>query len=223
MNEEMTDADIFRQLNENRLFYVACRVAFLRVFDSLLDRFIAASPEDSRSGYLERIPILSGTAPQVQIELLLKTWQTLRSETPRSLTIEEQVICFGITSELALTGADDDHRMIRRAARGPVKVDTGDITWLASRVRMLQMLLPFAPQAAVLQVESGIAANDLIPVRTAGGVDESAFNGLLDLIGNWTVSDQLFEHADGLLTTTEQEIMRAFFSEHANLIRTTAA
>jgi len=217
------DSDIFSELNRNRLFYVACRVAFLRVFDSLLDEFISPSSSGRRPGYLERIPMFVGTAPQVQIELLLQTWQTLHSETPRPLTIEEQVICFGITSELAHTGVSDDKRMIRRAARGPVRVDAGDIVWLASRVRMLQMLLPFAPQAAVLQVESGIAADDLIPVRAAGGVDEHTFAGLLNLLGNWTVNESLFANAEGLLDPTEIEILRAFFAEHPQLITTAAA
>ncbi len=219
---KMIDTDIFTQLNRNRLFYVACRVAFLRVFDSLLDEFIAASTSDQRAGYLDRIPMLAGTAPQVQIELLLQIWQTLRGETPRALTVEEQVICFGITSELAHTSAADEERMIRRAARGPVPVDPGDVVWLASRVRILQMLLPFAPQVATLQVESGISADDLIPVRTAGGVDPQTFAGLLDLLGTWTVSRNLFENADGLLTTTELEILRAFFAEHPQLMTSPA-
>lgn len=214
----MLDTDIFSQLNRNRLFYVACRVAFLRVFDSLLDEFIASSSETRRPGFLDRLPVLAGTAPQVQIELLLKTWKTLQSETPRALSITEQVICFGITSELAHTGASDDQRMIRRAARGPVKVDPGDILWLASRVRMLQMMLPFAPQAAVLQVESGIAGDDLVSVRAAGGIDQQTFSGLLDLLGCWTVSDRLLEDSEGLLTATEQEILRAFFAEHPELM-----
>lgn len=220
-DDEM-ETELFSQLNRNRLFYAACRVAFLRVFDSLLDEFIAASESERRHGYLERIPLLAGTAPQIQIELLLRTWQVLRTEPPRALTIEEQVVCFAITSELAHAGATDDQRMIRRAARGPVAVDPGDVIWLASRVRMLQMMLPFAPQAAVLQVESGIAADDLIPVRSAGGVDQNTFTGLLDLLGEWTVNDRLFDDAEGLLTPTELEILQAFFAEHPELIAPSA-
>ncbi len=162
--------------------------------------------------------MLAGTAPQVQIELLLQTWQSTKSKKPRSLTIEEQVICFGITSELAHTGEAHDQHMIRRAAHGPVRVDPGDILWLASRTRLLQMILPFAPQAAILQLESSIPADDLVPVRTAGGVDQQALTGLLGLLGNWTVSNTLFANAKGLLTPTELELLRAFFAEHPQLI-----
>lgn len=217
------NSNFFCELNRNQLFYVACRVAFLKIFDSLLDEFIAPPSSTRRPGFLERIPMFVGTAPQVQMELLFQTWQTLRSETPRPLTIQEQVICFGITSELAHTGVSNDKRMIRRAARGPVRVDAGDIVWLATRVRMSQMLLPFAPQSAVLQMESGIAADDLNPIRTAGGVDAQTFTSLLNLLGNWTVNETLFANAEGLLDSTELEILRIFFAEHSHLLTTTAS
>ena len=217
------NSNIFSELNRNQLFYVACRVAFLRVFDCLLDEFISPPSSTRRPGFLERIPMFVGTAPQVQMELLFQTWQTLRSETPRPLTIQEQVICFGITSELAHTGVSEDKRMIRRAARGPVRVDAGDIVWLASRVRTLQMLLPFAPQAAVLQMESSIATDDLNPIRTAGGIDQQTFTSLLKLLGNWTINESLFANAEGLLDSAELEILQIFFEEHSNLLVTTAS
>jgi len=217
------DTDIVSQLTRNRIFYVACRVAFLRVFDSLLDEFIAAASEEGRRGYLDRLPMLAGTAPQVQIELLLQTWNSLRTTEPRSLTIEEQVICFAVTSELAETSAEDDQRMIRRAARGPVQIDTGNLMWLASRVRLLQVTLPFAPQAAVLQIEQGIATDDLSEVREAGGVSSMALSGLMGVLSRWTVDDSLFQNAEGLLTETELEILRAFFAEYPQLIHTANA
>jgi|GEM_PF-360578 len=217
------ETDIVSMLTRNRIFYVACRVAFLRVFDSLLDEFIASNSEDGRVGYLDRVPMLAGTAPQVQIELLLKTWSSLRNGERRELTVEEQVICFAATSELAATSVADDQRMIRRAARGPVEIDTGNVTWLASRVRLLQVTLPFAPQAAVLQVEQGIATFDLTEVREAGGVDSHSLCGLLDLLSRWAIEDTIFANAEGLLHETELEILRAFFAEYPQLIRTKEA
>lgn len=214
------DTDIVSQLTRNRIFYVACRVAFLRVFDSLLDEFIAANSEEGRRGYLDRVPMLAGTAPQVQIELLLRTWHSLRNSAPRELTIEEQVICFAATSELAQSSVQDDQRMIRRAARGPVEIDTGNVTWLASRVRLLQVTLPFAPQAAVLQIEQGIATDDLSEVREAGGINSQSLSGLMDVLSRWAIDESVFEHAEGLLTETEVEILRAFFTEYPRLLRT---
>ncbi|MCH2211803.1 MAG: hypothetical protein MK110_10905 [Fuerstiella sp.] len=217
------DTNIFCRLNRNRLFYVACRVAFLRVFDSLLNEFISASVSTRPVGFLDRIPLLAGTAPQVQLALLLQTWQTLHSGKPRSLTVQEQVICFAAIGELADAGSEGEHRMIRRAERGPDRVDSGDMMWLTSRVRMLQIMLPFSPHPAVLQIETGVAAEDLDPVRSAGGVEQETLAGLLDLLGHWTVSERLFENASGLLTPAEFEILRAFFAEHPELIERVTA
>jgi hypothetical protein len=212
------DTDIVSRLTRNRIYYVACRVAFLRVFDSLLDEFVATGSEEFRLGYLDRVPLLAGTAPQVQIELLLKTWNSLRKSEPRPLTVEEQVICFAATSELAAAGVADDQRMLRRAARGPIQIDTGNVTWLASRVRLLQVTLPFAPQAAVLQIEKSIATDDLTEVREAGGINSQSLSGLMNLLSRWTVDTSIYAHAEGLLTETELEILRAFFTEYPQLM-----
>jgi len=211
--------EITSQLTRNRLFYVACRVAFLRSFDGLLDEFVADSSSRRPNGYLDRIPMLAGTAPQVQLECLLRTWTTIREQNSEPLTIEQQVICFAITSELAATAAAEDTRVLRRAARGPQAIDAGCGIWLASRVRLMQVTLPFAPQAAVLQVESEIAADDLQLVRAAGGVSEVDYSALLDVLGSWRIRPSLFSDAEGLLTSTELETLQAFFSEHPELVQ----
>jgi hypothetical protein len=214
-------SQIISKLTPKHFFYIAFRVAFLRVFDILLDEFIATAPMAGRQGYLDRIPMLSGTAPHVQIELLFQTWNTLRTTEFPALTVEDQIICYAGTTELAETSSDNDQRTIRRAARGPVQIDIGNPMWLASHVRSFQVTLPFAPQAAALQMEPGIAADDLTNIREAGGVDSPTLNRLMNALSRWTVNSSLYLNAEGLLTDTETEILRAFFSEYPHLIRST--
>lgn len=214
-------SQIISKLTPKHFFYIAFRVAFLRVFDSLLDEFIATAPMAGRQGFLHHIPMLSGTAPHVQIELLLQTWDSLRTTQPLALTVEDQVICYAVTTELAETSSDENQRMIRRAARGPVQIEIGNPMWLASHVRSFQVMLPFAPQAAALQMEPGIATDDLTNIRAAGGVDSPTLDRLMNALSRWTVDSSLYLNAEGLLTETEIEILRAFFSEYPHLIRST--
>lgn len=210
--------NICTQLTQSELFYTACRVAFLRTFDSLLDQHISSRPRLTGRGFLDHVPLLSGTALQVQIDILLRTWSALHAERSRVLRIEEQVVCLSCTHELALTAIADDQAMIRRAARGPVTVDPGDLVWLPSRLRALQVVLPFSPQAAVLQMESSIASEDLDAVRRAGGVDQTAVERLLEWVGAWTIQSDVIRNSEGLLNATEQEILRAFLCEQPQLL-----
>jgi len=212
------NTDICTQLTRSELFYTACRVAFLRTFDSLLDQHISSRPRLAGRGFLDHVPLLSGTALQVQIDVLLKTWNALHGERSRALTIEEQVVCLSCTHELALAAIADDQAMIRRAARGPVAVDPGDLIWLPSRLRALQIVLPFSPQAAVLQIETRVASEDLDVVRRAGGIDQPAIQRLLDWVGGWKIQSDVIRNSDGLLNATEQEILRAFLCEHPQLL-----
>lgn len=206
------------QLTDNIFYYAACRISFLRTLDLLLDEFIAESCTPERYGYLDHIPLLRGTAPQVQLELLLRTWHALAHTEPHQLKLEEQVVCFATTCELAQASVDDDRRIMRRVSRGPVLTDVGDLTWLATRVRLLQMTLPFASQAGVLQIESQVAADDLTDVRGAGGISASDVDVLHDIVSRWRVPADLLTTTEGLLTSSERNIVDAFFQEHPQLV-----
>lgn len=205
------------QLKENIFYYAACRISFLRTLDLLLDEFIAESSSPERYGYMDHIPMLRGTAPQVQLELLLRTWHALAHTEPGQLKFEQQVVCFATTCELAQASVDDDRRIMRRVSRGPVATDMADLTWLATRVRLLQMTLPFASQAGVLQIESQVAADDLADVRAAGGLSPSEVQALHDIVSRWRVPADMLKKTAGLLTSTERDIVNGFFQEHPQL------
>lgn len=212
------ETDLISQLPRNGLFYLACRVAFVRLLDLLLQEFTEPDVLQERGGYLDRVPLLKGTALHVQLERLLKTWQILRCGESSELTLEEQVICFAVTDELTEVAESNDRSLLRRASQGPRRVDEGPLLWLPSRVRLLQITLPLVPQAAVLQVESGIAADDLLSVRCAGGAAEEDLDALLGLLGRWRVSSRLFHDAEGLLTHDELDIVSGLFREQPGLI-----
>jgi len=160
-----------------------------------------------------------GAAPQVQLAELFATWQSICTAETETLSVQHQVVCLSCLCELAHTAECRDRSMLRRAIHGPEHVDPGDILWLASRSRMMQMMLPFSSQAGGLQLVSGIASRDLDLVRRAGGVSQVNLSRLLDIVGQWHVSPSLILRSEGLLTQTEQEILREFFAEHTHLLR----
>ena len=213
------DMDLCSQLRKSPIFYVGCRVAFLRTFDCLLNAFISTSSASARRGFLEQVPLFVGTAPQVQLAALLETWRELCTAGRGILLVPHQVVCLCSLCELADTAERNDRRLIHRAIHGPESVDPGDVLWLASRCRLMQMMLPFSSQAGSLQMSSGIAAVDQDPVRSAGGVSQANLASLCDLLGQWHVRPSIVLNSQGLLTATEQEMLRTFFTEHPHLLR----
>ena len=206
------------QVKEKIFYYTGCRIAFLRTLDLLLDEFLAESCSAEYQGYLDHIPMLRGTAPQVQLELLLRTWRSLAHTEPHQLKFEEQAVCFAATSELAQASVDDDRRIMRRVSRGPVATDVRDLTWLATRVRLLQMTLPFATQTDLLKIESQVAADDLVDVRGAGGISPSEVQALHDTVSRWRASADMLKNTEGLLTSTERDLVQRFFEQQPQLL-----
>ncbi len=198
------------------LMRASFRAAFLTTFQDLLDEFESGRAHRNCPGFLSQVPIAAGCAPQVQLDVLFRTWQRITSG-QKDLTPLEQCICFYATGELARLGEVDDHRMIARSADGTNVIDLNDRTWLTSTLRALQITWPFPVDAADLQRDVSLLMDD---ADRAPVIDRmpSLADEFLELIGEWTVSPQMLKNATGLLTPAECDQLGTFFSEHPQLM-----
>jgi len=198
------------------LLRVALRAAFLKTFQHLLDEFEANRAPRTSPGFLSQVPIAAGCAPQVQLDVLFRTWQRVQSG-HSELTAMDQCICFYAVGELARLGEIDDHLLIERANDNSDVVDALDHTWLGSRLRTIQILWPFPVDTAVLQRDVSLMMAD---ADRAAVIDRSPSlaDEFLELIGEWTVSPEIVRNSEGLLTPEETEKLGKFFSEHPKLM-----
>ncbi|MEO2013226.1 MAG: hypothetical protein ABGZ53_02535 [Fuerstiella sp.] len=198
------------------LLRVSMRAAFLTTFQDLLDEFDVNRSPSVCPGFLAQVPIVAGCAPQVQLDVLFRTWQRIASGR-EDLTAVEQCICFYAIGELARLGEVDDHRMIERAVDGTKVIDLNDRTWLTSTLRAIQITWPFPVDAADLQRDVSLLMADADSARVTNRAPSVA-DEFLDLIGDWTVSPQILRNAKGLLTSDEFIRLGRFFSEHPHLM-----
>ena len=160
----------------------------------------------------------------MQLHLLMETWNRLKSTELSGLNVSQQCVCFSAFSELARVSASSDQRMIQRIQTGPkanINTDNDvsfDGQWLASRSRALQIVLPFSPQAAVLELTSAVAQEDQQDIRSGGGVCADDMQILEDLNGRWRIPQSILLAGDGLISSHERQILVAFFEEHPELI-----
>jgi hypothetical protein len=198
------------------LLRVALRAAFLHTFQHLLDDFESNRAPRTSPGFLSQVPIAAGCATQVQLDVLFRTWRRIRSG-HSELTALDQCICFYAVGELARLGEVDDHFLIERANDSTGMVDIEDHTWLASRLRTIQIMWPFPVDAAVLQRNVSLLMAD---ADRAAVIDRqpSLADEFLELIGEWTVSTEIVKNSEGLLTPEETQQLGKFFSEHPQLM-----
>ncbi len=198
------------------LIRVALRAAYLTTFQDLLDEFESGRSPNACPGFLAQVPVAAGIAPQVQLDILFRTWRRIAAG-HEQLTDLEHCICFYAVGELARLGEADEHRMIEVAVDGTNVVGLDDCTWLTSSLRAIQITWPFPVDAADLQRDVSLMMDDS---DRAGAIftKRSVAEEFLELIGEWTVSPQILRNAEGLLTADESNRLGTFFSEHPRLM-----
>lgn len=198
----------------DEILYLAFRAAFVSTFDRVVAENSIDSPPET-FGFLDRLPLAKGSAPQVQLDLLLQTWRKLSVE-PQKLSVVDQCVCYCATDELAMFGETENHHMLARIANGPVVFDGLDAMWLSSKLRTIQITWPFPVDSAVLLRDAQFLGSDLD--RQTAPTCRPATVELLDVVGEWMVTPSIVSNASGLLSQEEEEELGCFFQQHLNLM-----
>lgn len=228
-------SEIFQSDTSHELLYVSFRAAWLTTFECLLrehdsgdaagasDSLVLA--EDNLSGrckpllipFLNHVPLLEGTAAQVQLDCLFRTWARIAGQYSAAPTLVDQAVCICAIESLAVMSECDRQSDIRRAMNGPVPVEPADLIWITSKIRSLQLTLPlrFPQLRTFLDAElfdSGLD-DDQEPPST--GVERTA---LLEVVGEWRVSNAILRNAESLLTVSEHDLLKKWFAKHPELV-----
>lgn len=205
------------------IHYAALRGAFLTTLDCLLrDSLGHSSRHADSSGFLDRIPLLAATAPQVQLECLLRTWQRLCEGQPQFPALIDQCVLHAALELLLQVVREDNQRLLRMIWNGPRQLETAADAWLHSKICSVQLLtapgsvlsLPCQPPTtAGDQLLQKISRNvQLVTARQEQPADE-----LFEILGQWRISREVLANLDDLLTQAEQGVLEVFFEEHPSL------
>lgn len=205
------------------IHYAAFRAAFLTTLDCLLrDSLDQTDSAEPMAGFLDRIPLLSATATQVQLESLFRAWHRLADQTLTGPSLIDQCVVHAAVELLSQLAEKDDQRVLRQVWRGPRALKTSADSWLSSKIRCVQLMTATAGVTALpCQLHSPVA--DQVFRQTAhvmqqtGGLSERAADELFPIVGQWRIDREVLANLDELLTPEEQGLLMAFFEEHPSL------
>jgi len=199
------------------LTYLTLRAAFLCALDSLMHNCLAPSHsqrDEAEADFLRFYPPLSGMAPQVQMECVLRTWHrwsTQQADFPGALDAQ---ILYAATELLAHLASDNTHPMLRVLFEGPRRISHLNDHWLPARARCLQITRESRFSQGILE-ELSLSES---PGEQFLDPETAPFHGeIMEALGRWRVSGSLDQWGTGLLTAAEQELVRDFFAEHPGL------
>lgn len=205
-------------LNDEML-YTAFRAAFVLTLDCMLRESLEPRDAVNRSsGFLDVYPVLQGTAPQIQLECLLQTWDRLHRDEYELSPLDHCVIYAGYEA-LAKMGEMAARPGLSGVWRGPKSIQTASDTWVTSKVRMIQLTMDEQSVNQILRMEKKL--DDRRPVFQVFSASEPCHSNcdLTEIVGRWAASGNIIFGSTGLLTNEEQDILRIFFEEQSGLLR----
>lgn len=205
-------------LSSGNLLAAAYRAAYLTTFSALLDDFVfPPSASSTATGFLGKLPLFSGCAPQVQLELLFDTWQCTQAGGKRERTMLHECVIFCALAELARIAASGNNRVLDHIYRDVPNERRPDPVWLATQCRSVLSAVEFSDGAVALCTRTDRPSGASNEVLTAGLTASEAVE-VLDFVGRWRVSCTILWNSEGLLTVEEFGTMISFFENHSDLL-----
>lgn len=203
----------------DEMSYAAFRAAFVLTLDCMLREALDRQPAAAGGGgFLDVYPVLQGTAPQIQLECLLETWDHLhRSE--MDLTPLDHCVVNAAYEALAKMGELTTCSMLAIVWKGPKLIATSCDHWVTSKVRALQLTMDEKTSNELVRLEDRLDDHSPTSVPFSGFGKQGPSVDLISVVGRWTASSAVVLGSTGLLTEDEQDILRIFFEEQSGLLR----
>ncbi len=214
------DSSFSHAVSRCELHYAAFRAAFLTTLDCLLrDSLEPSKSVDDSCGFLDRIPFLSSTAPQIQLECLFRTWHRPADQLP---TLIDQCVIYAATEMLAELCKAENQPLLAMIWQGPRTLQTAPDMWLLSKIRAFQVMFPTVAAIALPCRFTEVRTEQRMQAMTSCDMTEDRsyerdMEGLIRLLGRWRMNREVLVNTGDLLTSEEQDILRAFFEEHPRL------
>ncbi|MEZ6124991.1 MAG: hypothetical protein R3C49_17740 [Planctomycetaceae bacterium] len=194
--------------------YLAFRAAFVTTCDLLMHPAQEAETH-AEPGYLERLPLLKGCAPQIQLDCLLTSWNRLERNTHEPNPVD-RCVCYCAAGELAELGTRGDSKRLDRILSGPRRMNRVDAVWMASKLRTLLVTWPFEPDGGMLLRDGNLLTDQLDSESAASS--EPIASTLLQLLGCWFVTPRLLSNGQSLMTVAERQRLAEFFQNNPGLM-----
>lgn len=186
--------------------YIAFRIAFLETQERLALAEQLELESHRTFGFLTQVPFLRNVPAQVQLDLLLDTWDRhLAKAVSRATYLDEAILYAACETAANLIRAEPQHAR-RLLEVGPLPSSASLDDKLADQIQ--QMHLTFAGEGHFLLISQfqDLSPEEADPLKAAAGIINGRCDSLFDALGRWHVRQGFENRACGLLT--EQEIER---------------
>ena len=203
----------------DEMLYAAFRAAFVVTLDCLLRESLDRQHSTAiPGGFLDIYPVLQGTAPQIQLECLLQTWDHLNRQEIELTALEHCVVNAGYEA-LAKMGQMAARPNLTTAWKGPRSIDTASDHWVTSKARVRQLAMDEKTDGMIRRIAGKLDDHHATMPMFFEPEPPSSCGDPTEIVGRWIASKEIVFGSNGLLTNEEQDLLRIFFEEQSGLLR----
>lgn len=183
--------------------YAAFRLAFFETRERIVLAQQVGTMGDACFGYLTEVPFLKQVAPQVQLELLLETWQKHFSAEPTPASLVDESVFYAVC-ETATRLTEFDPALARRfLKKGPAEQIPRVDRDLRDGLRNLQQSMPSPGDFLLISQFLDMPPDEARELKQEFRLRVAACEEMFDVLGRWNVSPGFWENGTGLLTARE--------------------
>jgi hypothetical protein len=199
------------------VLYFSFRLSLVGLIDELMGETLQVRSESCQPGcFLDRYPLLESMAPQVQLESLLTSWDRIQQH--RDFTLLDEAICSASLDQLSELSSVGEQPLLKMAWSGPRASEFQLDQWVCSHARSVQVALLPACRTWQLEMLPEIETEQYLKILSLTPDERAERDEALDLVGRWRVRQETPDLGIGLLTSSERELLQAFFEEHRGLL-----
>jgi hypothetical protein len=194
-----------RTLPRTELAYVAFRLACLDTRERLeLALQLDVCPERN-FGFLTEVPFLRNVPAQVQLSLLMETWQRHLTPIPQQASLLDESVLYAACESAARLIRTEPEIARRFLSRGPIDCTCSVNRKLAEDLQSIQTHFVQEGLFLLLSQFQDIPPLEAVPLKLEHGLTPDNYECLFEVLGRWYVSTDMLLHAEGLLTRVEIE------------------
>ena len=199
-------------LPQTQASYLAFRIAFQETLERIvLARQFPDCPQDG-FGYLTEVPFLTNVSPEVQLDLLARTWKNHISDEAIEGSLLDEAVIYAACERAPWWMENEATAVIKRYLQhGPQCSELKPGREWAKVFRNLHREVSSDADFLLVSQFEDMSPEDSREMKEEWGVDCERLEPLFDVLAQWHASPEMRSALDGLLMHREIEAISDLF------------
>ena len=183
--------------------YIAFRLAACDTLERMVLAQHVGGLSDRPYGFLNEVPFLKHTPPQVQLDVLVDAWSRLCEPGVCETDLVDESVVYASCETASRIILADAGTVRKTLADGPRPLKRAVNEAMSKEIQALHLELANEGDFLLISQFQDIPPDEGRDLKQKFGLDESAAESMFEVLGRWHVAPEFASRAGGLMTESE--------------------